>query len=112
MKGKHERFWRAFRYAWYLFWPVLYALSLQWGVQGQVARLMVIALVATAAPLLLRITAGNFDPEERKAYYQDEGRNIDAGKGSYFGRTVFWTLPILAPLLCWFIPWLIASMGA
>ena len=87
-----------FRLIWYLFWPSLYAVCLQFGKEG-VLRFFGIALILTAW-----ITIGthhyeyNFDLDDTKReFYQREEKNIREHKGTFLTQGLLLCLPVFIP---------------
>lgn len=95
-----------FDFVWYLFWPSLYAASLQFGRQEQVFRFMVTILVLVFGMLIIYpMQDMNFDDEKRRDFYQKEEIKINDGKGSLLRRSLFWIIPVLVPVIIGLISW-------
>ncbi|MEM1484467.1 zf-HC2 domain-containing protein [Oscillospiraceae bacterium PP1C4] len=89
---------------WYLFWPMLYGASWQFGWQDRILRLMIFALPLIFIPAFYSVLELNFDPEKRKEFYRREQENLNAGRGTSFAQAAFLAIPILIPLLFWLVP--------
>ena len=87
-----------FRLIWYLFWPSLYAVCMQFGKEGTL-RFFGIALILTAW-----ITIGthhyeyNFDLDDTKReFYQREEKSIREHKGTFLTQGLLLCLPVFIP---------------
>lgn len=104
---KHMRL----RLSWYLFWPMLYALSYQFGIQDRIVLGLVWAAVIIWVGLIMMPHYDTyFDDEKRKEYYARGNRDIEAGKGSPVRQALFWLVPVALPLLCHFLPMIVGVL--
>lgn len=95
-----------FQLLWYLFWPLLYAGSLLFGIPG-IVRFMVIMAVVIWMVTMSHNTMYIYDLDDtKKAFYQREEKNIGSGKGSFLTQGILWLLPLLLPLLLELARWL------
>lgn len=102
--------WMRLKFLWYLFWPLFYGVSWQFGWQNQTLRFMIEALIVVFTLPFYSSFEINFDPEKRKEYYSREEKNINSGKSSLLSQAVFMSLPILIPVLFGVIPLIIKEL--
>lgn len=106
--GKDRKIVRRMRFQllWYLFWPALYAVGVQFQFK-EIWQIMIVALVGVWAVTNTHVAEYVYDLDDsKKAFYERERRNMQEGKGSFFVQGFTWMLPILLPVLLGLIPFM------
>lgn len=106
--GKDRKIVRRMRFQllWYLFWPALYAVGVQFQLR-EIWQIMIVALVAVWCVTNTHVAEYIYDLDDsKKAFYQRERKNMEEGKGSFLAQGLTWMLPILIPVAMGAIPFL------
>lgn len=94
-----------FRTLWYLFWPLLYGLMMQFDNPETLRFFTTMLFVFGFAFITSHNMEYNFDTDKRKnKFYHRENRNIREGKGTFFTQGFYWIMPILLPALFMAVP--------
>lgn len=94
-----------FRTLWYLFWPLLYGLMMQFSNPETLRFFIAMLFVFGFAFFTSHNMEYNFDTDDtKKEFYRRENRNIREGKGTFFAQGIYWIMPILLPVVFMAVP--------
>lgn len=100
-----------FQLLWYLIWPLIYGVLMQFRKEGTVTFFIVALSAAWFVLFTSHVTEYNFDLDDtKKTYYDTQKRMVREGKGTFFKQGLFWILPILLPTIFLAVPWMIQTM--
>lgn len=99
-KADRKILWSVYlQYVWYLFWPLLYAATYSFGWNWQPARLYSTIVGVIVSMTYLAALSACFDKKERREYLEREERLEQSGKGSLLLQAIFWSIPLLIPVV-------------
>lgn len=91
------------KFLWYAFWPTLYAAMWQFGWQDRIPGLFFLGMLVSFIPARGIYADTYFDDDKRKELYK---KNV-----SPFNVALFLAVPIIIPMILYFIPLMVAYAG-
>lgn len=88
------------KFLWYAFWPTMYAVMWQFDWQSRIPGLFFLGMLVAFIPARGIYSDTYFDDDKRKELYRKDT--------SPFDTALFLALPIIIPMLLYFIPLMVA----